>query len=60
MRSVDLSDCKDSIISWSQERIPNAAIISNLHTEFGLTISPRTLQRRMKEWNIVRQYQQHS
>jgi hypothetical protein len=60
MRSVDLSDCKDSIISWSQERIPNAAIISNLHAEFGLIVSPRTLRRRMKEWNIARQYQQYS
>ena len=49
MRSVDLSDCKDSIISWSQERIPNAAIINNLYAEFGLTILPRTLRRRMKE-----------
>jgi hypothetical protein len=60
MRSVDLSDCKDSIILWSQERMLIATIISNLHAEFSLTILVRTLQRRMKEWNIARQYKQHS
>jgi hypothetical protein len=37
-----------------------STIISNLHTEFGLTISVRTLRRRMKEWNIAQQYKQHS
>src|SRR5438876_3753793 len=60
MRSVDLSDCKDSIIMWSQERMLINTIISNLHAEFGLAISVRTLRRRMKEWNIARQYKQHS
>ena len=53
MRSVDLSSCKDSIVSWSQERMPFDVIVSNLYAEFGLTVSLRTLQRRMKEWNIV-------
>ena len=59
MLSVDLTECKSSIILWSQERMTTTTIIDNLFTEFSITVSPRTLRRRMKEWNIAR-YKRHS
>jgi hypothetical protein len=59
MLSVDLTEYKSSIILWSQERMTAATIIDNLFTEFSITVSLRTLQRRMKEWNIAR-YRRHS
>jgi hypothetical protein len=49
MLSVDLTECKGSIISWSQERMTHADIINNLQVDFGITVSIRTLKRRMKE-----------
>jgi hypothetical protein len=58
MLSVDLTEYKSSIILWSQERITAATIINNLFIEFSITVSLRTLQRRMKEWNITR-YRRH-
>ena len=60
MPSVDLTECKGSIILWSQERMTHANIINNLQEDFGITVSIRTLKRRMKEWNIAQQYQQYS
>ena len=49
MLTVDLTECKGSIISWSQERMIHADIINNLQVDFGITVSIRTLKRRMKE-----------
>jgi hypothetical protein len=59
MPSVDLTECKESIISWSQERLTYTNIISNLQEDFGIIVSERTLRRRTKEWNIAR-YKRHS
>jgi hypothetical protein len=49
MLSVDLTECKSSIVLWSQERMLIATIINNLSTEFSITVSKRTLERRIKE-----------
>ena len=37
----------------------HANIINNLQEDFGITVSIRTLKRRMEEWNIAR-YKRHS
>jgi len=59
MLPVDLTEYKESIISWSQERLTYANIVNNLQIEFGITVSTRTLKRRMQEWNIA-QYKWYS
>jgi hypothetical protein len=59
MRAVNLAEHKDLIILWSQEHMTAANIISNLQADFGITVTLRTLQRRMQQWDITR-YQKHS
>jgi hypothetical protein len=38
MLSVDLTECKSSVVLWSQERMLIATIINNLSTEFSITV----------------------
>ena len=56
MRAVNLAEHKDLIILWSQEHIAATNIVSDLQTDFGITVALCTLQRRMQEQDI-KQYQ---
>jgi hypothetical protein len=49
MRAVNLAEHKDLIILWSQEHITAVNIISNLQTDFNITVALCTLQRRMQD-----------
>ncbi len=45
----NLTEYKDSIILWSQERMTHADILYNLQVDFGITVSLHTLKRQLIE-----------
>jgi len=54
---TSIEEYKTQIINWYQSGDNVKTVAARLETEYGFTTSTRTLERRLKTWNVTRRRQ---